>query len=209
MICIIKKCDKTVKSKSMCAMHLQVFYSGKDLGNHINRQPQEIITKGDKAFITLYDKYGNEKDKAVIDEDDVDRVSKHKWYSSRKYVITRLAPTNKFIRLHRYVLGCEDSSRPFVDHINRNPLDNRKENLRKVDYSQSMFNTKSNKQFKGVYFEDSVTGTLKNKWRVKIQAYGKTHNVGRFNTEEEAAWMYDQWALVLHGEHATLNFEYI
>jgi hypothetical protein len=25
---------------------------------------------------------------------------------------------------------------------------------------------------------------------------------------KEAAWMYDQWALALHGEFALLNFEY-
>ncbi|WP_437774112.1 hypothetical protein [Arthrobacter sp. KNU40] len=41
-----------------------------------------------------------------------------------------------------------------------------------------------------------------------VNVDGKRYYLGRYYTEEEAAWMYDQWAAVLHGDFAFLNFEY-
>lgn len=193
-------------------MHYLAFYSGKDLGKHINRQKQVITMDGDVAYIQLYDKYGNEKELAIIDSEDVSRVEKHKWFSSRKYVVTRLTPTNKFYRLHRFILDCAETGHPSIDHINHNPLDNRKSNLRSVDNSQSTLNRRVNfnKKYKGVTFADSQTGNLAKKWRVKVRVPYTKRNVefGRFETEEEAAYVYDQWALQVHGEYAKTNFEY-
>lgn len=46
------------------------------------------------------------------------------------------------------------------------------------------------------------------KWHACIGMDYKTHHIGYFETAEEAAWMYDQWAIQLHGGDATLNFDY-
>jgi len=94
---------------------------------------------------------------------------------------------------------------PILDHINRNVLDNRVENLRWVTHSQNQFNRikkeGATSQFKGVSFRD--------KEKVWISACcidKKTIHIGRFKTELEAAKSYNEF-IVSHnlGEFAILN----
>ena len=65
-----------------------------------------------------------------------------------------------------------------IDHINRNPDDNRLVNLREATHSQNQQNTKvksNNKSgFKGISFI-----AKENKWRVRITKEGKTICLGR------------------------------
>jgi hypothetical protein len=73
-----------------------------------------------------------------------------------------------------------------MDHINRNRLDNRVENLRWVSSSQNQAN-KGKKQntsstFIGVYFNKAS-----NKWLSRIQINKKRKYLGLFNTEIEAS----------------------
>lgn len=116
------------------------------------------------------------------------------------------------ICLHRLVLqrmlGVQSLPKGFVtDHINGNPLDNRRSNLRLVTHHQNMLNCKGNAQgrsgYKGVGWH-----TSSGLWRAKITYDLELYNIGYFKDKDEAAWMYDQWALCLHGEYARLNFEY-
>lgn len=51
-------------------------------------------------------------------------------------------------------------------------------------------------------------GVCKVRYSAEIGYEGKSWRIGSFDTAEEAAWMYDQWALCLYGETAQLNFEY-
>lgn len=44
--------------------------------------------------------------------------------------------------------------------------------------------------------------------RVEISKFTTTISIGSFDCNEEAAWMYDQWALALYGDMAILNFDY-
>ena len=72
---------------------------------------------------------------ARIDKDDYNLVSKYKWHTNKRgdkrldpayYVEARYK--NKTISLHRLIMKTPKGL--VVDHINRNPLDNRKVNLR-------------------------------------------------------------------------------
>lgn len=66
-----------------------------------------------------------------------------------------------------------------VDHINRDPSDNRKENLRITDYRGNGMNRKDNSF--GVYWHKR-----NNKWIASIPDNGKRKHIGYFNTKEDA-----------------------
>ena len=88
------------------------------------------------------------------------------------------------ILLHRLIMNPPDGLE--VDHISRNTLDNRRNNLRVVTRSINCINrkTKSNKKYKapsGVSFHKPS-----NKWRVRMTINGKTKQYGVFDTVDEA-----------------------
>ena len=72
-----------------------------------------------------------------------------------------------------------------VDHINRNRLDNRKENLRFVTSTQNNINMgvcKINTSgYKGVNWDKR-----RQKWRARIKLHRKEIHLGYFETKEEA-----------------------
>lgn len=86
-----------------------------------------------------------------------------------------------------YVHG-EDSYPNFVDHINRDPTDDRIENLRLVTHSENQRNRSwgaSKKRY--VYHEN-------NKWRARpTVSNGKRIHLGSFETEAEAILAVKQW----------------
>ncbi|WP_396246699.1 HNH endonuclease [Gordonia sp. CNJ-863] len=107
--------------------------------------------------------------------------------------------------LHRFVLreaGRLLDGRLDVDHVNRNPLDNRSANLRAATRSQNLMNRLNARKFVGVHKKS-------NKWQARIMVERQTICVGSFSNELEAAWMRDQWAIALHRDFACLNFEYV
>lgn len=91
-----------------------------------------------------------------------------------------------------------------IDHKNRNPLDDRIENLREVTISQNMCNRgitktgKENSKYKGVYWKKSTR-----KWEAKIGVNGKYINLGScHDNPEEAYEAYLEAAKKYHGEFA-------
>jgi len=92
-----------------------------------------------------------------------------------------------------------------VDHINGNPLDNRRENLRICTRAQNTCNRKavvnSKSGYKGVTKKNSSR-----KWIPEIRKDGKKLYLGSYNTPEEAAKAYDKAAKEIFGEFAKLNF---
>ena len=79
--------------------------------------------------------------KVKIDKEDMEKCSKLTWHYAKnkdsKYIQTRIK--GKMIKLHRYIMNMNNSNL-VVDHINRNPLDNRKLNLRICSYKENSFN---------------------------------------------------------------------
>ncbi len=62
-----------------------------------------------------------------VDPVDFQRVSQHKWFLRNGYAVSVI--NGRTVRLHRFVMN-EDDPRIVIDHINRDRLDNRAENLR-------------------------------------------------------------------------------
>lgn len=133
----------------------------------------EIIIDGDVAYICIYNQKAELIAKAIIDASDVEKVRYIKWkLSASGYVMNTPKYKGSSVHLSRLILNTSQ----FVDHINHNPLDNRKSNLRIVTRSQNQMNV----NYKG------VTTTKSNKYYAYIKINGKMLNLGVYVDEEEA-----------------------
>ena len=148
---------------------------------------------------------------AIVDPDDYQRLNEHKWHAKKfrnTYYVARSKRigTKKWIpvQMHREIINPPDHL--YVDHINRNGLDNRKANLRLATCAQNVINRaiikreNSPSKYKGVTWHKHAK-----KWHAQICYAGKHKTVGYFKDELEAAKAYDKAAKEYHGEFAVLN----
>jgi len=85
-----------------------------------------------------------------------------------------------------------------LDHKNRNPLDNRIENLRECSKSQNRQNSKHLKHYKGVKFQKGL-------WHARITINRVQKYLGSFRCETAAALAYNKASKEFFGEFATYN----
>ncbi len=111
--------------------------------------------------------------------------------------------------LRRLVMVLEDATQQ-AGHVNRDPLDCRRENLFARTIKEKTRGTckmKARKgqpctsRFKGVFFESWTK-----KWRANIEVDGRRHSLGRYGDEMAAAQAYDEAARRFFGQYAWLNF---
>lgn len=104
---------------------------------------------------------------------------------------------------HRLVAGAREGQ--YVDHINGNSLDNRRENLRIVSTRQNNQNMlkitarATASRFKGVSWN-------RGRWTARIRIEGKHLSLGRYDDEAAAAMAYDLASVVHHGAFGARNF---
>lgn len=145
---------------------------------------------------------------ALLNESDLPKVSPYRWCAhyerGRWYAITTITIgpyETKGLRMHRLIMDAPDGMD--VDHINRNGLDNRRENMRLATRSQNLANCrrrKSKRQYKGVYSPKHTR-----KWRARIRVQGRTIHLGYFDTEAAAARAYNCAAREHFGKFARAN----
>jgi hypothetical protein len=140
----------------------------------------------------------------IVDDDDYERLNKHKWFCTDKGYAARIFRSKG--EQHTQYMSRVIMGEPIgveVDHINRNPLDNRKCNLRVVTRQQNAINSSTNthtSQYRGVHWCWNDR-----KWRSGIKVNGKNIHIGYFKSETEAATEYNRKAIELHGDFARLN----
>ena len=135
----------------------------------------DYIKEGEIAFIILRDKNKNEKGRAIIDIDDLEKCISHTWYlDSTGYARTTI--DGKKVRLHKFLTDTDEST--LVDHFNRIRLDCRKENLRKGDYDLNASNKGEQKNnssgVTGVSYHTTYKRTNSGYWyaRYSSKLYG-------------------------------------
>jgi hypothetical protein len=124
------------------------------------------------------------------------------WLNSMGYQVVKLTVDGFPIRfmVHRLVCAAfHGESDLTVDHIDRNPLNNNAENLRWVSQGENNHNRLHKKSgYRGISMQ-----------RNKYAAYGseghRTIYLGKFETEEDAAKAYDNYASKKYGNLAIIN----
>jgi len=119
---------------------------------------------------------------SIFDLEDYDLIKNILWKTddcgyARGYDVN----TKKLVRMHKIITNTDKNT--IVDHINRDRLDNRKENFRFASRSENRINSKTRSDNKsgiqGVRFEEG-------KWRVRISYNGNYVHLGMYENFEEA-----------------------
>ncbi len=142
---------------------------------------------------------------ALVDPEDYPALARHRWCAAAKgrtFYAVRSTPRGQIL-MHRSITNAP--AHLVVDHINHNGLDNRKSNLRLCTKSRNATNQRIRKggssRYKGVCWHKRDK-----KWHARLHHRGKTHHLGSFTNEKDAARAYDKAARKHHKSYATLNF---
>ena len=147
----------------------------------------------------------------VVDDEDYAELTQHKWCvindaPPRMYAMrAERMPngTRRYLLMHRVIMQVPKGL--CVDHINGDPLDNRRENLRICTVSQNLMNQRIQKRAKSSRHKGVSWNKLRNKWYAKIKQDGQSYHLGVFDDEDDAARVYNAAAIERFGEFALLN----
>ena len=134
-----------------------------------------------------------------FDKDDIEKVMQFSWFMVKGYPTAR----KKKITLHTFLMGKAPKGYEY-DHINRNPADDRRINLRLATRRENIANKIKSKgktsKYKGVFWSKN-----KKSWVSTLTYEGKSFRLCCSSSEEECAKAYDKKSLELYGEFAVLN----
>ena len=137
---------------------------------------------------------------AIVDDEDFELVSRYRWHmlpypkSDGGYAVTKM-------RMHRLIIDAPLEM--FVDHINGDPLDNRRCNLRLCTNAQNQQNTGSrggSSRHKGVSFNKKS-----GKWLGAFLFEGRRYYCGLWESEDDAARAVDKKRGEVCGTFASKN----
>lgn len=148
--------------------------------NKIKQNEYILINKDTMQGCTF-----NTKRFFYFDLEDYDKVKKYCWHESSKgYIASREKTANKIIKLHHLVFHKPQKGND-IDHIDRNKLNNKKENLREISHRFNSINTKIPKNntsgFIGITWDKEA-----GKWQAFLSTSNKRKNLGRFLNKEDA-----------------------
>lgn len=128
---------------------------------------------GNKAYCIL----NNTGNKCVVSVCDLEVLSCYRWYEDAGYAVAW--NNGDRIKMHRLIINAPEGM--FVDHINHDTLDNRRENLRIVTVGQNNMNRKPKNDVSGVNWCKSA-----NKWKAVISIRGRPKHIGLFANRDDA-----------------------
>jgi hypothetical protein len=117
-------------------------------------RPQVVVFSGKTKLL---------EDKFIVNEEYYDWLSIYKWQLSTTgyaFIMKKVSGKNKAVRLHRLLMNAQPGQ--FVDHENRNKLDNTMSNLRFLTSRENSFNTDRTENAKYYFWNKQES-----KWVVK------------------------------------------
>ena len=165
----------------------------------------------DYVEVTLLGNHGENKS-FKIDKNDYPLIMDYKWYlNNNGYPYTFGKGSVNFGKrgktLHKFLFRKQYIEKGYViDHINRDKLDNRRNNLRIITQKENSYNrtknSNSNNTYKGVKTDKKSLGTYK----ATVTKDNVKYEIKDIPDEESAAKIYDIMAEELFGEYAGKNF---
>lgn len=162
---------------------------------------QEFFIIDDVVYFSLKGRGKIEGIYAMVSLDKWNYVSKYDWYLGKSgypqcYTLGKM-------QLHRFVfyhiLGEYPPSNLYIDHIDRNKLNNTNVNLRLATPQENSFNKSTESNKKG------VRKISKNNYTASITKNGIKHQIKNIPSEKQAAEIYNLMAEELFGSFAALN----
>jgi hypothetical protein len=146
---------------------------------------------------------GKKKGVALVSAEDYPILSKYKWHQSPQgYTQSKI--NGILMLMHRYIMKPNDNQ--VIDHINRNKLDNRRENLRITNTklnneNRSLRKSKKTSKYRGVFFHKFIK-----KYQVVTKIGGKRWYLGSYKNEIKSAEIFDMFVVHKSLNHIELNF---
>jgi len=145
----------------------------------------------------------------LVDDEDFEWMSKIRWKALKNHrkgnvKIYAATPGNQSRLAHRLILNAPKGM--LVDHIDGNPLNNQRANLRLCNNSQNHANLSKypgTHKYKGVRKQPRIR---KQSYTAAIRHNYRTAYVSGFEDEDVAALQYDVMAILLFDEFAQTNF---
>ena len=175
-----KEASCSTHGMHLCPKHQSQWYRHHRFDDQTIYAENDYIYHEDYAEIVLRNAKAEDVGHALIDLDDVSKCKQYKWHMRKpNYVIATIPngtrTTNAKVHLHRLIAGCDDPAME-IDHINRNPLDNRKSNLRIVNRQTNATN-------------NGGTGVIQvpsGRYQARVMRHYKSIYIGTYDTHEEA-----------------------
>lgn len=126
----------------------------------------------------------------LVDEQDEWLLSALTWrIHTSGHVFSAITISGRLISVQfaHYLVGYPIYANECIDHIDRNPLNNRRNNLRYLGYGKNRLNSHSSDAVTHVYKRDNGT------YQVVIQRDHISHKLGTYKTEDEAMAVVALW----------------
>jgi len=144
---------------------------------------------------------GSREAYATVSKTQWNNISKYDWYLGKDgypicYKLNKMT-LHRFV--YSFILGEYPPSTLYVDHIDRNKLNNTDGNLRLVTPQENSFNKTTISNLKG------VKKISENNYTASITKDSVKHEIKNIKTETEAANCYNLMAEELFGTYAAFN----
>lgn len=189
-VCIECKKKCKILARGLCNGCYKRKRNNGEINTKIKKNRIVIDVLNNCAYMDIYNRKHELKCVVIIDIDDVEKISKIHWNTNSKgYVFGKI--DGRMIRLHHFILNFKwnDDQQNTIDHINRNPLDNRKENLRICNMTEQNRNRSVGSKL-GKFISMNGCGN----YQVRIYTKNKEEiYLGTFKTLEQAKKIRDKF----------------